>query len=99
MKVFLSMRFRGRTEKEVLKRRNEVKEILEDMWDIDIDMLDNYHYSFDENKPNFRPVFMMAESELVVFDFGWDEVEGCRIEQKICEKWHLSHMYLSDLYH
>ena len=90
MKVFVSQPMRGKTEKEILKERNDAVCCVQEMFGIErseIEVIDSYFDEFSGDEESRHPlvylgraIVMMAEADVVCFAPGWSKARGCRIE-------------------
>ena len=87
MKVFISMPMSGKTREEIIKRRNEIANILTLRFpDQTITIIDSLVDSVDVG-----PVWClgysiqkMEDADLIVFDKGWRDARGCKVEYDVC---------------
>lgn len=88
MKVFISQPMRGRSDKEILEKRIRVIEILESMYDTDIDIIDSFFQSAPhDSKPLWflgKSIELLSKADLAYFCEGWHNARGCRIEYNCC---------------
>lgn len=96
-KIFISMGFKGRSDEEVLRRREEIIEIIKNEYSNDIEVIDNFVKSPPEGLEGDKlsvwclgdSVRMMAESDLVVFDIDYADFRGCTVEKMVVMEYHL----------
>lgn len=90
MKIFLSHKMNGLSEKEVMKLRKDAEDYLKSKYGDNIELIDNYNH---ENVPEHAgrlwhlgiSITQMEEADAVYFYRGWESANGCRIERMICE--------------
>ena len=102
MKVMISQPMNGKTNEQINKEREEVKNKLENCgWEVvDTVFCD---YEKDKDKVNI-PVFYLAKSidamskvDAVLFMNNWDKSRGCIIEHEICLRYDILMMYEYEL--
>ena len=86
MKVFISQPMSGRTDEEILIKRNEIVNKLKEEYG-EVEILDSFFTDFN---PDVKPLEYLAKSigylakaDLAYFAKGWQDTRGCRIEH-IC---------------
>lgn len=98
-KVFISQPFKGRTEEEVFRERDELVKIVKDTFGEEFEVIDQYHQTAPENANRFfylsNDLLMMGEVDLIVFSPFWREANGCRIEHKLAELYDLPYIDIS----
>lgn len=84
MKVFFSQRFHGKTEEEIFKERDAVKEYLERRLDTEVEILDQYHLTPSKNDPvtwNWtQDLLLLGTADMIVFANDYEEALGCQME-------------------
>lgn len=101
--VFLCLPMSGRTEEDILKEINEMKEAsihyFQDKHpDCDIVYIANYRPEAEEESNN--PVFLlgrgimtlMSQSDVCLFSKNWKDSKGCKIEHDIAEAYNINIM-------
>lgn len=92
MKVFISQPMSGKTDEEIINRREEIKKYCIKIFKKPMDFIDSF------TKPNElvehgrvamlgHSVSLMYDADLVVFDEKWDKSPGCRVERFVCEEY------------
>lgn len=97
MKVFISQPMGGRREGDILTERQNIIERLSKMYPSqDIEVLDTYF-----TNDNWGPIkclgesiVLLAQADIAVFAKGWVNARGCRIEQKVCVDYDITHICL-----
>lgn len=102
-KVFLCLPMSGRTEEDILKEIDEMKEasihyFLDKHPDCDIVYLANYIVEADEESTN--PVFLlgrgimklMAQADVCLFSKNWKDSKGCKLEYEIAKTYDIDIM-------
>ena len=87
MKVFISMPMNGKTPEEIAQRRAEIEAILIQRFPRDtINIIDSIWHG-EEKGPVWclgYTISKMDEADLVVFDKGWRNARGCKVEYDVC---------------
>ena len=92
MKIFISQPMNGKTDDEIIKRRNEIKQYCCKIFNQPCDFIDSFTKP-DELVKKGRiamlghSVSLMCDADLVVFDIGWDKTHGCRVERYVCKEY------------
>lgn len=96
MRVFISQPMTGRTEKEILKERQLIADILKKEHGEDIEIIDSYEKS-NENPIALlgRAIEKMAQADLIAFMPGWDKSKGCAVEHKCSIKYGINAEYFT----
>lgn len=102
-KVFLCLPMSGRTEEDILKEINEMKEVSIHYYqynypDRDIVYMTNYQSEADEESNN--PVFLlgrgimqlMSQADVCLFSKNWKDSRGCKMEHDIAEAYNINIM-------
>lgn len=99
MNVFISQPMAGLTDEEILKRRNELIEMISTKFKGEtIQVIDSFHKP-DELVKKGRiamlghSISMMYNADIVVFATGWDKSPGCRVEHEVCVQYKLMRFY------
>lgn len=93
MKVFISQPMSGKTNEEIIARRKEIIEMIENKY---LNENISFVYSIIEDEPSndtpYKPVWYLGDSikklataTLAYFDKGWQKARGCCIEHDVCE--------------
>lgn len=85
MKVMISQPMRNRSNKEILKEREELVKRVEEEGDIVLDTV------FDEAPKNVdesvwflsKSIEFLASADKVIFMKGWEKARGCKIEHQV----------------
>ena len=87
MKVFISLPMNGRPPEEITQRMVEIKELLEQRFpDQEITIIDSLWHG-EEKSPVWclgYSIMAMDTADLVVFDKGWRDARGCKVEYDVC---------------
>lgn len=96
MKVMISQPMKNLTEKQILNKRNEIKDKLNQLgWEV-IDTL------FKEETPRncnagayylAKSIEAISRVDAVLFVNGWEKARGCKIEHEICLQYNIPTMY------
>ena len=97
MNVFISMPMNGKSKEAIDKRRAEIEQFLVKRFAPErITVIDSIYRG-----PRKDPVWCLGYSiahmetaDLVVFDKGWNQARGCRIEYSICSQYGFRFMEL-----
>lgn len=99
MKVFISQPMSGRSDKEVLKEREEIKNCLESKFKEPIKIIDSFTKSPDIVKGGRismlgHSISLMCDADLVVFAPYWTSARGCRVEYTVACEYELKKYYV-----
>lgn len=93
IKVFISQPMNGKSNSEIVKERNRIKDSLL-KWNDNLCFIDSLL-----PECSFGPVYCLGESiklmedaDIVVFAPGWENARGCRIEHRVCEEYNIYYM-------
>lgn len=96
MKVMISQPMNNLTEKQIINKRNEIRNKLNQLgWKV-IDTL------FKEEPPRncnagtyylAKSIEAISSVDAVLFANGWEKARGCRIEHEICLQYNIPTMY------
>lgn len=95
MKVMISQPMRNRSNKEILKEREELVKRVEEEGDIVLDTV------FDEAPKNVdeavwflsKSIEFLASADKVIFMKGWEKARGCKIEHQVAVEYGKEIMY------
>ncbi len=99
MKVFISQPMNGKSDKEILKERNQAIEKIKEQY-TDVEIIESY---FDDYEPKngcdplkylAKSIELLADADLAVFLDGWSQVRGCRMEHLCCVNYGIDMKYL-----
>lgn len=98
MKVFISQPMYGLSDEEVLATRAEAVEFVSRAYG-EVEVIESYiHENVPANAGRLwhlgESIKLMSEAELVVFCPGYECARGCRVEEKICEEYHIPYIIL-----
>lgn len=82
-RLFVSQPMRGKTEDEIARERNQLRECLPSILKEDVEIMDTFFK--DEGKPLEllgRSLEMLANADAAYFLSGWEQARGCRIEHE-----------------
>lgn len=92
-KVFISQPMKDKTNEEIKKEREDIISKVKDHFGEDVEIID----SFKKELKNENPVYslgvslqLLSEADVAVFAEGWNEANGCSIEHKVCEEYHIT---------
>ena len=99
MKVMISQPMRNRSNKEILKEREELVKRVEEEGDIVLDTV------FDEAPKNVdesvwflsKSIEFLASADKVIFMKGWEKARGCKIEHQVAVEYGKEIMYLENI--
>lgn len=90
MKIFISQKMNGLTEKEILEERRKVVEFLKQKYG----EFEPIGYITETPPKNAGPLWylaksieQLAEADAAYFCAGWGSARGCRIEREICTQY------------
>lgn len=87
MKIYISMPMNGKTIEEIETRRAEIEQLLIKRFpDKTIHIIDSIYHG-EKKGPVWclgYSVSMMNDADLVVFDKGWRNARGCKVEYDVC---------------
>jgi len=87
MKIFISMPMNGKPIEEIDKRRAEIEELMRKRFPNNkIEIIDSL-WRGEKQGPVWRLGYAIAKmdtADLVVFDKGWRQARGCKIEYDVC---------------
>lgn len=97
MKVFISQPMRGKTDEFIKSERETAVQMIMDRFS-DAEIIDSYFGDFDGNAVQFlgKSIQKLGEADLAVFLSGWDSARGCKIEERICQKYDIKTGYIND---
>lgn len=95
MKIFISQKMNGLTSNEIISRR---KEILKKYDGEDIGFISETPPKYADESIWYlgKSIMAMAEADIVVFDEGYEEARGCRIEHEIAKEYGKGIIYYED---
>ena len=105
-KIFVSLPMRGLSEREIRKRMNYLKYLVELELGEDVILID----SFIENEPDSKEInniglYFLGESikelayaDIVIFANGWMKARGCKVEYKAAVEYEVKILYEDHLF-
>lgn len=91
VKVFVSQPMRGKTNEEIMKERERVKDVVKRLYPLQIvkvEILDSYIKNSESSLETFiRGLNKMYEADLVYFVKGFKEYRGCKLEFEIATQY------------
>lgn len=91
VKVFVSQPMRGKTNEEIMKERERVKDVVKRLYPLHIvkvEILDSYIKNSNSSLETFiRGLNKMYEADLVYFVKGFKEYKGCKLEFEIATQY------------
>lgn len=94
IRLFVSQPMRGKTQEEIIERRNKAVEELQLRLDEEFEVIESY---FTEDEPKDvknrgaywlgKSLELLSKCDLALFVGNWWEYRGCRIEQEVCRKY------------
>ena len=97
-KVFISQPMRGKTQEEILERRNRIIELIKETIDEPY-ILDSFLTGAKDVDPLVclgHAITILSKADIVVFDADWHESRGCRIEHSISEEYDKKFYYVKE---
>jgi hypothetical protein len=99
MKVFISQPMNGRSDEEILKERENIKQCLEKKFKEPIEVIDSFTKSPDLVKSGRiamlgHSISLMHDADLVVFTPGWTSARGCRVAYTVAFEYGLKMYYM-----
>lgn len=96
MKVFISQPMKGLSDKEILEKRNEIKNNIEKKFG-SVEIIDSFIKDYPGELNIHIPIFYLAKSieclsqaDIVYFGGEWKNARGCKIEHEIALKYGLT---------
>lgn len=97
-KVFISQPMRGKSDEEILEKRREIKDYIQNMTHVmDIEIIDSF---FRGAPAGANPLWflgksleLMSTADIVFFCKGWDDARGCKIEHEAATAYGLNVIY------
>lgn len=98
IKVFISLPMRGRTDEEILKRRDEAFEFIKKSLP-ECELIDTFvNDTYGEKHPGLqclgKSLQMLDEADGIWFLDGWKDARGCRIEHECAKAYGIPTYYL-----
>lgn len=95
MKIFISQKMAGLTDDDIIKRREEIKNICRKQFKQPCEFIDSFTKNSELiNKGRIamlgHSISLMADADLVVFDKDWEFSHGCCVERMVCVEYNLS---------
>ena len=91
VKVFVSQPMRGKTNEEIMKERERVKDVVKRLYPLHIvkvEILDSFIKNSNSSLETFiRGLNKMYEADLVYFVKGFKEYKGCKLEFEIATQY------------
>ena len=91
LRLFISQPFTGKTEEEILKKREEVVAKVEKLYiGESIEVIDQYHQKCDVDRRLHHlaeSIKLMDSADLIYFTSDWKSAPGCRIEYAIATEY------------
>lgn len=89
MKLFISQPMRGKTDEEILKKRERAVEKVKSQMREEVEVIDSFFQSVPVNaKPLWflgKSLELMSDADVAYFVKGWKDFRGCKIEN-ICAR-------------
>lgn len=93
-RLFVSQPMRGKTQEEIIERRNKAVEELQLRLNEEFEVVDSY---FTEDEPKDvkssgvywlgKSLELLSECDLALFIGDWYDYRGCQIEHQVCENY------------
>lgn len=85
-KIYISQPMLNKTNEQIIKRREKIKQYVIDMLGPDVEFIDSFFKDAPhEAKPLWylgKALQKLSEADFAVFDKGWELARGCRIEHE-----------------
>lgn len=99
LKIFISQPMNGRTEKEILKERQEIENILRKYFSLeDVYILDSFIEKAQDVNPLFclgHSIMELSKADYAVFAPEWANSRGCCIEYNCCQQYGIKILYIN----
>lgn len=99
MRLFISQPMNGKTEKEILARRNEIIKEMKNKYGEDLQVINSFikyvAMPGDINKSLWylgMSIQYLAKADIAYFDYGWEKVRGCMIEHTCAVEYGIKHI-------
>lgn len=94
MKIFISQPMNGKTDEDIVAKRETLIELAKKKYGDDIEVIDSFTKDPElEAKGQIamlgHSVSMMADADLVVFAKDWTRARGCRVEQQVAKQYEI----------
>lgn len=98
MKVFISQPMNGRSDEEILKERREMVEAYEEIYGVDVDVIDSFTKSSEDlSKGRIwmlgGSIQLMYDADVILFAPKYGFAKGCIVEETVAKQYGLKHMY------
>lgn len=90
MNVFISMPMNGKSKESIKARQKEIEQLLIKRFPNDTIKIIDSLYKGERRNPVWclgYSIACMENADLVVFDKGWNQARGCRIEYSVCNSY------------
>ena len=99
IKIFISQPMSGKSEKEILKEREEIISLVKSYFTEEVYILDSFILGAEKVDPLFclgYSLMVLSKADYAVFGKGWRESRGCDIEHKCCMEYGISTIYIRE---
>lgn len=89
--IFISQPMRDKTPKEIWTEREEITNMLSDIYK-DFEIVDSFNEDFKDLNPVQalgKSLELLSQADLAIFAKGWKDARGCYIEHIVCEKYNI----------
>ena len=101
LKLFISQPMNGLTDYEILQKRKEAKEYVENIMGEEVEEIDSFFTKDPEDEEIKKPslwylgesIKLMAKADCVFFAKDWYRYRGCRIEHACADQYGLKKIY------
>ena len=103
MKVFISQPMSGKTDEEILNRRQEIMEMIKSVYLNDVEFINSIIKEQPNDDVNYDSVWYLGQSiqklsnaTMAYFDKDWHKTKGCQIEYNVCKTYGIPVKYWKD---
>ena len=94
-RIFLSLGFSGRTEKDIIEDINFAKTLLVSHYDEELEIIHNYDYNGNNRVECLgEAIKKLSTCDIVCFINNWRNHKGCVIEKEICKAYDIPYTTL-----
>ena len=101
MKVFISQPMNGKTEEEILNKRNKAIKFLKDN-NCNIEILDSYFEDYNPQTGSIplkylsKSIEILADADILLCIGEWENARGCRIEHECAKQYGIKIIYWNE---
>jgi len=101
LKLFVSLPMRGRTEEEVREEMAELRDICNNEYQTEFELIESFEHEDPPSDIRNEPVWYLgksisglSEADLVIFSSNWRNARGCIAEHMICSLYNIPYVEL-----